>query len=70
MLVLSLAAVVAAAVVMIGSIVMKNPRRNDEVERFHRARQMTTEWARVGVTEPPVAPEYDEANQQPTQRSA
>jgi len=31
--------------------------RLDDVERFHRARAMTTAWARSGVTQPVFADE-------------
>jgi hypothetical protein len=30
-------------------------RRFNEVDRFHRASRMTTEWARSGVTRPVIA---------------
>jgi hypothetical protein len=41
-------------------------RRYNEVERFHRAREMTTAWSRAGVTSPLLptereAPEAAEA---------
>lgn len=52
MLALALAVVVAAVIVGMGSLYLGRPRRDDEVERFHRARQMTTEWARSGVSRP------------------
>lgn len=52
MLVLALAVVVAVLVVGLGSLLLGRPRQDDEVERFHRARRMTTEWARSGVTRP------------------
>jgi hypothetical protein len=32
-------------------------RRFNEVDRFHRASRMTTEWARSGVTRPVIAPQ-------------
>lgn len=52
MLALALAVVVAAVIVGLGSLFMGRPRRDDEVERFHRARSLTTEWARSGVSRP------------------
>ena len=60
MLALSLAVVVAAAVVMAGTWIWQPRRRDEEIERFHRARQMTTEWARDGVTRPIFADDYDD----------
>jgi hypothetical protein len=30
-------------------------RRFNEIDRFHRASRMTTEWARSGVTRPVIA---------------
>jgi len=52
MLALAVAVVVAAVIVGLGSLLIGRPRRDDEVERFHRARRMTTEWARSGVGRP------------------
>jgi len=60
MLALSLAVVVAAVLVMAGRLVSQPRRRDDEIERFHRARQMTTEWARDGVTRPVFADDYED----------
>lgn len=44
------AVVVAVAAVTVSA--MGRQRRFSEVDRFHRARAMTTEWARTGVTRP------------------
>ena len=33
----------------------------NEVDRFHRARAMTTEWARTGVTRPVMTPSQETA---------
>lgn len=44
----------AAGVLLVG---LGRSRRFDEVERFHRASRMTTEWARRGVTSPVIAAE-------------
>ena len=40
--------IVAAAMVAVGTVLLtvRRPAKGDEVERFHRARQMTTEWSR------------------------
>jgi hypothetical protein len=40
--------VAAAAAVVLGALLlgMRRPPKGDEVERFHRARAMTTEWSR------------------------
>ena len=42
----------AAGLLLVG---LGRSRRFDEVERFHRASAMTTEWARRGVTSPVIA---------------
>jgi hypothetical protein len=45
----------AAVVVGIAALVLPrlgNDRRLHEVDRFHRAGQITSEWARAGVTQP------------------
>jgi hypothetical protein len=52
MLPLVLALLVAAAIIGIGSLLTGRHRYDDEVERFHRARHLTTEWARSGVGRP------------------
>jgi hypothetical protein len=53
---------VLVAVLVVAGLVALAPRllrdqRLDDVERFHRARAMTTEWARAGVTQPVFADE-------------
>jgi hypothetical protein len=52
--VLALLIVIAVGAILAGAValVLGNGRRFDEVERFHRASRMTTEWARSGVTAP------------------
>jgi hypothetical protein len=68
-LLLAAAAVVALAVVLLS--VRRVPKR-DEVERFHRARQMTTEWSRryaaTGHLELPTPAVEDERTPEPAQR--
>ena len=62
--VLALLAVVAVAV----GVVLLGRRRPDvvsEVDRFNRAREMTTGWSRGGWTGPPRSP--DEARDAPDQ---
>jgi len=54
-LVLVLLVVIAAVVVGVGSVVFGSGRSFDDVERFHRARGITTNWARQGVTQPLIA---------------
>lgn len=48
LIVIAIGAVVGGAL----ALVFGNTRRFDEVDRFHRASRMTTEWARAGVTRP------------------
>jgi type II secretory pathway pseudopilin PulG len=47
---------VLAAVVAVAVPALSRQRRYSEVDRFHRARAMTTEWARGGVTSPVTPP--------------
>jgi hypothetical protein len=58
----------AAVVVGIAALVLPrfgNDRRLHEVDRFHRAGQITSDWARAGVTQPVLvddaAPHDDDA---------
>jgi hypothetical protein len=49
--------VLLAVVVVIGAVVLVLPKfgrnhRLHEVDRFHRAGQITSDWARAGVTQP------------------
>ena len=55
MLVLVLLVAIGAVVVGVGSIIFGAGRSFDDVERFHRARGITTSWAREGVTRPVIA---------------
>jgi hypothetical protein len=62
LLVVILVLVIAAGAVVvgIGSLLLGSGRRFDDVERFHVARSITTEWARNAVTTPLVSePERD-----------
>ena len=54
---LAVLVVVAIAVAVVAVLVpaLSRQRRFNEVDRFHRARAMTTEWARSGVTRPVVS---------------
>ena len=55
--------IVAIAVAVVAVVVpaMGRQRRFNEVDRFHRARAMTTEWARTGVTRPVMTPSQETA---------
>jgi type II secretory pathway pseudopilin PulG len=55
--VLAVLVVVAIAIAAVVVVVpaLSRQRRFNEVDRFHRARAMTTEWARTGVTRPVVS---------------
>jgi type II secretory pathway pseudopilin PulG len=55
----------AAGVLLVG---LGRRRRFDEVERFHRASAMTTEWARRGVTSPVIATEEPAENAEESAR--
>ena len=54
MLVLVLLIAIAAVVVGTGTVLFGAGRSFDDVERFHRARGITTGWAREGVTRPVI----------------
>ena len=56
---LLLIAVTTVVVTAAVTVVSRN-RHFNEVDRFHRASRMTTEWSRAGVTKPIIAP-LDEA---------
>jgi type II secretory pathway pseudopilin PulG len=45
---------IAVAVIAVAVPAMSRQRRFNEVDRFHRARAMTTEWARAGITSPVI----------------
>lgn len=53
---------ILAAIVAVAVPTLTRQRRFSEVDRFHRARAMTTEWARAGVTSP-VAPPTSETQE-------
>lgn len=59
--VLAVLLVIAAAtiVVIAAAAAVSRSRHFNEVERFHRASRMTSEWARNGVTKPVVSPPDD-----------
>ena len=58
---LAVLVVVAIAVAVVAVLVpaLSRQRRFNEVDRFHRARAMTTEWARSGVTRPVVSQQQE-----------
>ena len=45
---------VVAFIGVLGIAALGRSRRFNEVDRFHRASRMTTEWARAGVTRPTI----------------
>lgn len=47
---------VGAGIVLLVATALGRHRRFSEVDRFHRASRMTSEWARSGVTRPLIAP--------------
>ena len=57
MLVLVLLLAIGAVVVGTGSLLFGAGRSFDDVERFHRARGITTGWAREGVVRPVIGPQ-------------
>ena len=55
MLAIVIVIAVGAIVGGIAVLILGHQRRFDEVDRFHRASRMTTEWSRAGVTKPLIA---------------
>lgn len=45
---------VGAGIVLLAATAFSRHRHFNEVDRFHRASQMTSEWARSGVTRPVI----------------
>ena len=54
MLVLVLLLAIGAVILGAGSLLFGAGRNFDDVERFHRARGITTGWARDGVVRPVI----------------
>ena len=50
---------VGAGIVALSAAAFSRSRHFNEVDRFHRASRMTSEWARSGVTRPLIAPPED-----------
>ena len=50
---------VGAGIVLLAATAFSRHRHFNEVDRFHRASRMTTEWARSGVTRPVIAEPED-----------
>jgi hypothetical protein len=50
---------VGAFIVVLSAAAFSRHRHFNEVDRFHRASRMTSEWARSGVTRPVIAPPED-----------
>ena len=50
---------VGAGIVVLSAAAFSRHRHFNEVDRFHRASRMTSEWARSGVTRPLIAPPED-----------
>ena len=57
MLVLVLLIAIGAVIAGAGSLLFGAGRSFDDVERFHRARGITTGWARDGVVRPVIGPQ-------------
>ena len=47
---------IGAGLVVLAATAFSRHRHFNEVDRFHRASRMTSEWARSGVTRPVIAP--------------
>ena len=66
-----LLAIVGAVALGVALLAVGRPARGDDVERFHRARQMTTEWSRrYAAGHAPVpspSPELDACEPEPAE---
>jgi len=69
-LVLVLLIAIGAVVVGTGSLLFGAGRSFDDVERFHRARGITTGWAREGVVRPVIGPQKQGAGVESERTSA
>jgi hypothetical protein len=70
MIIVILAAGVIALLAAVGAVGTNRPRHDDETERFHRAAQLTSDWARSGVTRPVMLDEATPAgSRDPAQES-
>jgi len=69
-LVLVLLIAIGAVVVGTGSLLFGAGRSFDDVERFHRARGITTGWAREGVVRPVIGPQKQGPQTQADSRGA
>ena len=54
MLVLVFLIAIAAILAGSGAVALARSRQFNDVERFHRARGITTGWARAGITRPVI----------------
>ena len=53
---------IGAGIVLLAGAAFSRHRHFNEVDRFHRASRMTSEWARSGVTRP-IVHDADAANE-------
>lgn len=67
MLVLVFLLAIAAILVAAGSVAIGRGRQFNDVERFHRARGITTGWARNGMTRPVIG-DQSRGESTPTRR--
>jgi hypothetical protein len=66
--VLVLVFLVAIAAILVGAgwVAVGRGRQFNDVERFHRARGITTGWARSGMTRPIVGPQKAGSERRPS----
>ena len=70
MLVLVILVAVGAVIIGAGSLLFGAGRSFDDVERFHRARGITTGWARDGVVRPVIGPQKQADSEEKGRSSA
>ena len=51
---------VGAGIIVLAAAAFSRSRHFNEVDRFHRASRMTSEWARSGVTRPVIAEQEEQ----------
>jgi hypothetical protein len=60
---------VGVGIVLLAATAFSRNRHFNEVDRFHRASRMTSEWARTGVTRPVIAEQEEDRDARDTHQS-
>jgi hypothetical protein len=60
---------VGAGIIVLAATAFSHHRHFNEVDRFHRASRMTSEWARSGVTRPVISEPDDQREARETRET-